>query len=82
MYLIMTEGDLQVEVKDHRIRINGDKWTDIDPRFRYSTIRIDRDNKMFMWRGWVEYEYDWRNNTYTPANIFNKILSLLHFELI
>ena len=82
MYLIMTEGDLQVEVKDHCIRINGDKWTDIDPRFRYSTIKIDRDNKIFMWRGCVEYEYDWKNNTYAPANIFNKILSLLYFELI
>lgn len=82
MYLIMTEGDLRIEVNNHRIRINRGTWVDIDPRFRHSTIRVDEQNRIFMWRGYVEYLYNWRENTYTPATTFDKILSFFHFELI
>lgn len=82
MYLIMVEGDLRIEVNNHRIRINEGEWKDIPPNFRHSTIRVSAYHRVFMWRGYVEYEYNWRNNTYQPATTLDKILSLLHFEFL
>ncbi len=82
MYLIMVEGDLRIEVNNHRIRINEGEWKDIPLHFRYSTIRVSADNRIFMWRGYVEYEYNWKDNTYYPATKLDKILSLFYLEFL
>lgn len=80
MYLIMTEGDLKVEMHNHRIRVNEGIWFSINPHMRNGTVRVEH-GKIYMWRGLVEYEYNWQDNTYAPATTFDKFLSLFQWSL-
>lgn len=87
MYLIMTDDDLKVEITNYKpepgrmmIRVNEGDWFIAPYSMRFNTVRIE-NNKIFMWRGLVEYEYNWSNNTFTPRRMIDRILSLFHSRI-
>lgn len=82
MYLIMTEGDLQIEITNYqpepgrlKIRVNEGHWYVIPPQMKYGTLKVTQDQKIFMWRGLIEYEYNYQDNTWEPAHLIDRVMS-------
>lgn len=82
MYLIMVEGDLRIEITNYKpepgrlkIRVGEGNWYVIPEKMKYGTLEVNRDQKIFMWSGWVKYEYMYLDNTWRPATTLDKILA-------
>lgn len=85
MYLIMSQDDLRVEIKPYPdmpdrqvISINNGQWRLLPKEFKYGTLQITEDNKIFMWRGYVKYEYFWRTGQWIPAKRIDRFFALFY----
>jgi len=86
MHLIMTQGDFQVEITTYepgrlKMKINDSPWYIVPPQMRYGTFRVTEDQRIYMWRGLIQYEFDQANSSWKPAYFIDKFLELFTSKL-